>query len=176
MRRDPLISTATSTASTEPGDEGESPAEKNRRLNILHVEDNVEEVTLTRHLLSRSDDIQYDVKNASGLNVAAQHLSHISYDAMLLDLNLGDGEGVYTLLWAAPFMSKLPVIVLSGSDNERLRDAALNVGAQDYLVKGSFSRESLSQAIINAIENHQRAEEGRLSTATEDESQREALP
>jgi len=77
------------------------------------------------------------------------------------------------LLWAAPFMSQLPVIVLSGSDNERLRSAALNVGALDYLVKGQFDSKALSKSILDAIANHQRADEGRLSSATENESLRE---
>ena len=169
MRSDPLKS----NTSREQSRQAERGAQQERRLNILHIEDSVDEVTLTRHLLSRDRDIQFDVKNATSLNVAAQHLNHISYDAMLLDLNLGDGEGVYTLLWAAPFMSQLPVLVLSCSDNERLRSAALNVGALDYLVKDQFDSKSLSKSLLDAIANHQRADEGRLSSATENESLRE---
>lgn len=77
----------------EKPNRGSSPGQR-RRLNILHVEDNADEVALTRHLLSKDEDIQFDIKNAQGLNAAAQHLNRITYDAMLLDLNLGDGEGV----------------------------------------------------------------------------------
>ena len=71
MRRDPLHSSA-SNRRKAPCNESESSAEQDRRLNILHVEDDVDEVNLTRHLLSREDDIQFDVKNAPSLNVGAQ--------------------------------------------------------------------------------------------------------
>ncbi|MFA6293919.1 MAG: response regulator, partial [Victivallales bacterium] len=74
------------------------------------------------------------------------------YDVILLDLTLHDSHGFETfstMLKAAP---DIPIVVMSGSDDETLSLHAVREGAQDYLVKGQADANLLSRAIRYAIE------------------------
>jgi two-component system, cell cycle response regulator len=77
------------------------------------------------------------------------------FDAVLLDLSLGDGHSLEPLVELHEHKPDLPIIVLSGVDDESLAMRALKEGAQDSLVKGQVDGHLLVRAIRYAIERQQ---------------------
>jgi CheY-like chemotaxis protein len=75
-------------------------------------------------------------------------------DVVLLDLNLPDSQGISTVEKIMQHAAHVPVLVLTGSDDERLALEAVRSGAQDYIVKGQMDSSTLSRAMRYAIERH----------------------
>ena len=73
-------------------------------------------------------------------------------DVALLDMNLSDSSGLETVKAVCHGFPKLPVIVMTGTDDEAVGLEALKHGAQDYLVKGQFDDRELKRVIRYAIE------------------------
>jgi signal transduction histidine kinase len=71
---------------------------------------------------------------------------------VLLDLNLPDSRGAETFRSVLRRAPGVPVLVLSGQDDEELAIKAVHQGVQDYLVKGSFDSKQLGRAIHYAME------------------------
>ena len=72
-------------------------------------------------------------------------------DVVLLDLSLPDSSGIATVEAMRALIPDVPIIVLTGQDDDRLAEAALQAGAQDYLVKGRFQHDTLERAIRHAL-------------------------
>jgi diguanylate cyclase (GGDEF)-like protein len=119
---------------------------------ILLVEDNEVDVAMVRALLAESGGRGCHVTSVGRLTDARAHLQSAPVDCVLLDLSLPDGDGLETVevvLAAAP---EVPIIVLSGLRDDSVTMAALNEGAQDYLVKGHLDGELLWRSIRYAVE------------------------
>ncbi|MEF8727434.1 MAG: diguanylate cyclase [Accumulibacter sp.] len=72
-------------------------------------------------------------------------------DVVLLDLSLPDSAGIATVQMMRSVVPDVPIIVLTGADDHQLAAAALEAGAQDYLVKGQFEHDGLGRAIRHAV-------------------------
>jgi two-component system cell cycle response regulator len=72
-------------------------------------------------------------------------------DVVLLDLSLPDSAGLATVQVMRGVVPDVPIIVLTGQDDHQLAEAALQAGAQDYLVKGQFEHDALGRAIRHAL-------------------------
>jgi len=72
-------------------------------------------------------------------------------DAVLLDLSLPDSAGLDTVREMRAALHDVPIVILTGHDDNTLDAAALEVGAQDYLVKGQFEHNALGRAIRHAL-------------------------
>ena len=72
-------------------------------------------------------------------------------DVVLLDLSLPDSAGLATVQAIRAALPGIPIVVLTGHDDSTLAVAALQAGAQDYLVKGQFDHDALGRAIRNAL-------------------------
>ena len=138
---------------------------------VLLVEDNpVDAAALRFRLADLTDAPSLDV--AETLADALGRMRDATYDAVVLDLSLPDSQGLSTLdavLGAAP---EVPVIVLTGSDDERVCAAALEAGAEDYLGKDRLDARTFVRAVRYAIErrraqNAVRAEHAVLSSVME---------
>ena len=79
-------------------------------------------------------------------------LKETSVDAILLDLALPDSEGLATLERANSAAGYLPIIVLTGLEDEAVAIEAVRKGAQDYLIKGQTGARQLMQTILRAVE------------------------
>jgi signal transduction histidine kinase len=90
---------------------------------------------------------------------ALRQLGAGSFDAVLLDPGLPDRMGLAVYRDLRDASPALPVVLLTGSDDEALAQQAVREGAQDYLVKGEFEGKMLAHVIHCAIER-KRAEEG----------------
>ncbi len=132
-------------------------------IRVLLVEDNAGDARLVREHLS---DVQggqaFALEHAQTLSVAIGSLASSRPDMVLLDLSLPDSFGLETLERWQRTAPDLPVIVLTGSDDEALAVTAVREGAQDYLVKGRIDGDLLAQAIRYAIERKRVQEDLRL--------------
>jgi two-component system, NarL family, sensor histidine kinase UhpB len=122
---------------------------------ILLVEDSPTDQYLIAAFLDDSHDQSFDVETVDRVARGIERLQAGRFDLVLLDLWLPDAgglEGFEAIRQAAP---DVPVIVLTGLDDDASAVAAVNAGAQDYLVKGSVDAPTLARSIRYAIERHQ---------------------
>ena len=89
---------------------------------------------------------------AQSMAHAERELSAARPDCVLLDLNLPDASGMDALDRIAKLDSTVPIVVLTGRDDELFAAKAVAAGAQDYLIKGSVEPEMLRRALLYAIE------------------------
>ncbi|HYG65000.1 MAG TPA: response regulator, partial [Thermoanaerobaculia bacterium] len=119
-------------------------------LLILIVDDSLEDREVYRRLLLQDRDHEYRFQEAEsgeeGLEAAAMEAP----DCILLDYRLPDVDGLEFLERVGG--EAVPVIVLTGQGSEAVAVEAMKNGAQDYLLKGSVTREGLQRAIHNAVE------------------------
>ena len=118
---------------------------------ILIVEDDRTSGSLLKALLRRSSLSVSEIKAVGRLDDALKCLDQSSYDLVLLDLNLPDSCGVVTLASVAKAHSHLAIVVITGEHDENLAMAILAKGAQDYLVKGKYSSDTLIKTIRYAL-------------------------
>ena len=129
----------------------------NETLRILVVEDNPADADFVHEMLTPTGSVNYQIESVSRLAEALTRLESKGIDLVLLDLGLPDSHGLATfhkLRQAAP---DVPVIVLTGTNDQELAVTAVRDGAQDYLVKGQGSGSLLARAARYAMER-QRAE------------------
>ena len=132
-------------------------------IRVLLVEDNAGDARLVReHLRDVGGGQSFAMETAPTLHEAVSSLVGSRPDIVLLDLSLPDSFGLETLARWQLTAPELPVIVLTGSDDEALAVAAVREGAQDYLVKGRIDGDLLAQAIRYAIERKRVQEDLRL--------------
>jgi len=131
-----------------------------RPTKILLVEDNPGDVVLLREMLDpfHSRDSDYELAEAPRLASAIKHLQESDFDVVLLDLSLPDSQGIATVARVKDAWPNVPIVVLTGYDDDNIATDALRRGAQDYLVKGQIDRRMLLRAMRYAIER-QRSEE-----------------
>lgn len=124
-------------------------------LRILLVEDDPAYAELTRAMLNAAGGVAMTLDHATSVHSAVDKLADRPYDTVLLDLGLPDAqelEALNSLVGAAP---DLPLVILTGTENEVLALQAVKGGAQDYLIKGQATPELLVRAIRYAIERKQ---------------------
>jgi len=93
-----------------------------------------------------------DVSHAQRLSDGLASLSKNAPSVVLLDLNLPDSHGADTFRKVLEIAPNVPIVILSGQDDEGLAMKALHQGVQDYLVKGAFTSGALNRAMRYAIE------------------------
>lgn len=128
------------------------------RLNVLIVEDNPGDLRLIREFLKESSSPVFRTAHAGRLSEALPAMAAGSFDVVLLDLDLPDSSGLAGLEKMTAAAPGIPVIVLTGRNDEALGLEALQKSAGDYLVKGQIDTHLLVRGIKYAIER-KRAEE-----------------
>jgi sigma-B regulation protein RsbU (phosphoserine phosphatase) len=124
------------------------------RANVLLVEDNQGDADLIRLKLMEGQT-NVNIVVVSRLSEALENLGQNSPALVLLDLGLPDSRGEATLRCVLKKALGVPVVILSGQDDEELAVKAVHQGAQDYLVKGSFDGKRLARSMRYAIERQQ---------------------
>ncbi|MEZ4427200.1 MAG: response regulator [Nannocystaceae bacterium] len=134
-------------------------------MRVLLVEDCRDEVFLIEERVRAAAHEDLEIVLADTLAQArAQLHAGEPFDIALVDLCLPDSEGIDTVE-AICADADVPIIVLTGLDDEAAALAAVNAGAQDYLVKGSFEPSTLRRSIRYAIERHRLEQERRRLSA-----------
>ena len=124
---------------------------ENRAKHVLLIEDNPGDADLVRLRLVEGKT-PVVVNWVSLLSEGLANLAKESPSVILLDLNLPDSHGADTFRRVLEQAPGVPVVVLSGQDDEALAIKAVNQGVQDYLVKGDITAKHLERAIRYAVE------------------------
>lgn len=127
-----------------------------RDIKLLLVEDNPADARLVQEMLSEVVNVyKINLTKVGCLTDGLDMLNKVSFDVLLLDLNLPDAQGLHALDQIQTVVPSLPVVVLSGYQDEELALEAVHCGAQDYLVKGQGDGNLLARALSYAIERKQ---------------------
>ncbi len=121
-------------------------------LRILLVEDNPTDALLVREALAEATSPAFTVVHGEMLQCALDLLARRPFDLVLLDLGLPDSQGIESLTRLRGRAPDVPVLVLTGLDDEDIGLKAVHAGAQDYLVKGYLSEKSLPRIIRYSVE------------------------
>jgi diguanylate cyclase (GGDEF)-like protein/PAS domain S-box-containing protein len=119
---------------------------------LLLVEDNPGDARLLREMLKEPGAHQTEMTHVASMREAETYLIDHSPDIILLDLGLPDAEGLDGVRRAHLAAPRIPLVVLTGRDEEMLADLALQEGAGDYLIKGQIEARGLVRALHYAIE------------------------
>ena len=141
-----------------------------RPIRVLLVEDNAGDARLLRELLRDAPAFRHELTHVERLAEAQAAVQQKQADVVLLDLSLPDGTGMSTvarMLEAAP---DVPIIVLTGLDDESTAVHAVHAGAQDYLVKGQADGGMVARSISYARERKRLEQERRDLLAREHEA------
>lgn len=123
------------------------------RFRILLIEDNPGDVQLVEGILSEEKTSTFELSHvAERISAGLALIDSEPIDLILLDLSLPDSSGIDTFRRVREHAPHLPIIVLSGMDDEQLSLQTLHEGAQDYLTKGKFDHRLLVRAMRYACE------------------------
>ena len=135
-----------------------NPSGSSRPYRVLIVEDNAGDARLLREYLAHAAIGRFEIVVVSRLDEAISKLraceSELAFDIVLLDLSLPDAHGLETFSDLTRAVPEMPIVVLSGLDDNVLAVRAVQSGAQDYLVKGQVNDAALARALVFAIERH----------------------
>ena len=119
--------------------------------NVLLIEDNPGDADLVRlRLVEGTSPVNVNCVNRLSDGLAS--LTRETPSVVLLDLNLPDSHGAETFRRVMDHAPNVPVVVLSGQDDEALAMKAVHQGVQDYLIKGNITSKHLERAIRYAVE------------------------
>jgi PAS domain S-box-containing protein len=121
-------------------------------IKVLLIEDNPGDARLIREFLAEVESNSFILECADRLSKGLELIAQKSIDLVLLDLSLPDSKGFDTFIRVHSLAPELPIVVLTGFDDEVTATRATREGAQDYLVKGHIDNNVLTRAMRYAIE------------------------
>ena len=126
---------------------------------VLLIEDNPGDARLISEMLAEEPAAPFLISCADRLSRGLEFLASENARLVLLDLSLPDSQGLETFAKVYAHSPNIPIIVLTGNDDQELALSAVKTGAQDYLVKGKIDRELLMRAMQYSIERKRYQEE-----------------
>jgi diguanylate cyclase (GGDEF)-like protein len=145
-----------------------STGNKPNTITVLLVEDDPADADLLKAALSSLKYMTVDLVCAKSLSTAFAHLDSQNFDVIISDLGLPDSQGLEVLIKISEKVPEVPIIVLTGYDNEELAVGALKSGAQDYLIKGQADSNMLYRSIRYSIERNRLIQEFRSTSITDE--------
>jgi two-component sensor histidine kinase len=121
------------------------------KIRLLLIEDDPGDAALLRLMLSEAG-FSVDLETAGTAADGAAHLKNNEFDIVLLDLGLPDTNGIETFYRISKAAGSVPILVLSGNEDEHQALDAVKAGAQDYLIKSAINGSALDRCIRYAIE------------------------
>lgn len=131
----------------------------NNIIKILLVEDNPGDARLLQEIFKESKTTKFKIILTDRISEAINRLEEADFDLVLLDLSLPDSSGIDTFRKVQLKNPDLPIVLLTGLDDETLAVKCVQEGAQDYLVKGQINNKALLRSIRHAIERHNKTSE-----------------
>ena len=128
-------------------------------VKVLLVEDHAGEARLIQLALGESSSARFLCTHTQRLGEALEHLRKGVFDIVLLDLGLPDSHGLDTLLQVRTEAPRVPIVVMTGFQDESLALRAVQNGAQDYLEKGHAESKLLARSLRYAIGRKEAEEE-----------------
>ncbi len=136
---------------------------KKNIIKALLVEDNPGDARLIREMLAESKRSTFDLAWVDRLSKGIDYIKNNQVDVVLLDLSLPDSRGPETFEKLVRHVPNMPVIILTGLDDEQLAISLLRSGLQDYIVKDTINSDMLARSIRYAIERKRLEDEVRIA-------------
>ncbi|MBX3369720.1 MAG: PAS domain S-box protein [Nitrospira sp.] len=136
----------------------------NRPIHVLLIEDNPGDIRLVRELFAQTGNGQFTLTHVGRLDAGIRCLSESLIDVILLDLSLPDSQGIETLIRMHAAAHGIPIVLMTGLEDEELGLHLIQAGAQDYLIKGQTSAPLLARALRYAVGRKRLEEELREQT------------
>jgi len=134
-----------------------------KRRKILLIEDNPGDVRLIREMLTEVPGVSWELESTGRLSTGLEYLGKQQPDIILLDLGLPDSQGLETLGKICSKTTTVPIVVLTGLDDEAIANQAVHKGAQDYLSKDDINGRLLWRVMRYAMERKRmEAEKGEI--------------
>jgi signal transduction histidine kinase len=129
---------------------------KTETIKVLLIEDSNFATQLTKKMLDEEKSAQFiaELRCAGSLAGGLEYLKGDKLDIVLLDLTLPDSQDLDTFNKVKAQAPDIPIVVISGSEDEGIAMEAVKRGAQDYLVKGQINSNLLKRSILYAIERN----------------------
>jgi two-component system sensor histidine kinase UhpB len=124
-----------------------------RPTKILLVEDSTSDAMLMEDMLARVEGFPHSVDHVDSLKEAKAKMSNTTYDAIILDLNLPDSNGLQTYTTMRSMAPATPIIIMTGNDDRTQLVDTMNSGADNYLIKDKVDGSRIAIAILSAIRN-----------------------
>jgi PAS domain S-box-containing protein len=121
-------------------------------VRVLLVEDDPVDARLLRAMFNEPSSRKMELTYVRRMSEAVNHLMASACDIILLDLGLPDAKGLEAVRRLHAVAPRVPLVVLTGSEDESLATRALQEGAQDYLIKGQIDTQGLLRSLRYAIE------------------------
>jgi signal transduction histidine kinase len=141
---------------------------------LLVVEDSEGDARLLREMFNENPANTIVMTHVGSMKEAEKHLAEYEVDIVLLDLGLPDSQGLDAVRRAHAAAPNIPLVILSGLDDERMAVEALQQGAQDYLIKGQINNRGLMRALRHAIERNTLEAAARALSAKVETARKEA--
>jgi DNA-binding response OmpR family regulator len=136
-------------------EEPDHPGPGEGRVRVLIVEDDPLFTDLVSSILSEAQD-DFELVAVSRLSTALARLVRNGIGLIITDLNLPDSSGPATVRFLRRAAPNVPIVVLSGVDDVQVALEAIKEGADEYVVKGRFSVDSLVWLVRMVLERHRR--------------------
>jgi len=120
-------------------------------VKVLLIEDDEDDVLLTREYLAESDSFRFDVEWEPATEKAMAKMVNGNYDVFLIDYRLDRHTGIDLIRFAQDRGVNRPCILLTGQGDLRVDLDATRYGAADYLVKTELSASTLERSIRYAL-------------------------
>ncbi len=133
-------------------------------IRVLLIEDNPIEARLTQKWLETDNGDSFEVEWVDHVELGLDRLARDGIDIVVSDLNLPDCRGLETFNKLHALAPKIPIVLLTGKDDESLGALAVETGAQDYLIKQQVDVTKLQALLRYALARH-RAHEEQLNTS-----------
>lgn len=121
-------------------------------IRVLLIEDDLGDADLILDLLEFVQSTSFQITHHRCLQEVLHSVDQEAFDVILLDLSLPDSFGLETVEQVYNKFPTIPIVILSGLEDESLATIAVQKGSQDYLVKGDFDSNLLARSIRYAIE------------------------
>ena len=125
---------------------------KNREeQTILLIEDNPGDIRLVKEMLNEIKSYKYNLISAESLKEGCEQIRKNNLVLILLDLNLPDSRGKATFDTVIKFSENIPIVLISGLQDEQLSLSLIKEGAQDYILKQDLNSNLLAKTIQYAV-------------------------
>jgi len=121
-------------------------------VNVLLVEDNPGDAMIINQMFKQIHNIQSNIIHAKRLSEGLEALRNRDFHIVLLDLQLPDSRGIGTFNQVHEIAPDIPIIILTGLEDEDFAIDIVGEGAQDYLIKGQVDSKLLWRSITYSIE------------------------
>ncbi len=121
-------------------------------IKVLLIEDNPGDARLIKEMLAEARSVSFDLEWKDNLTKGLERITEKGIDVVLLDLMLPDSARAETFAKTHACAPHIPILVLTGLDDETVAIGAVKDGAQDYLIKGQIDSNLLIHAVRYAIE------------------------